>query len=658
MMFPAPQDFSSVLIFDAGTLIALLLLARLLRRDEFAGRFIFGGVTAAIIVTYTAWRWHDTLPPFEWTIASIWPHVFFAFEATAIAYTLLSIMILLRWIDRSAEADRAESRLAASNEWPAVDVFICTYNEPIDVVEKSIIPALAIDYPNYTVWVLDDTRRPWLRDYCERIGARYITRPDNKGAKAGNLNNGLRHTATETNAPLILVLDADFAPGRNILRRTVGLFDDPRAAVIQTPQFFYNSDPIQHNLTASRSWVDDQRIFFDIFQPAKDAWGCAFCVGTSFVVRRDCLEEIGGFPDGAICEDIHLTYQLMPRGFETHWLNERLSVGLSAEGLPEYITQRTRWCLGTMQVALLSNGPFRSHGYTFMQRLHYFHGMLNWFCKPFIVLMLVAPSLYWFFDLPAFYADYLSFLRYGLPALFVLWIYSGWVSGQRTLPLFMEVTHTLSAPAVSLTLLSAMVRPFGRPFKVTDKGGDRSLSTVRVKMALIFGSISFLSAGSIIWSATSPYAASEISSIDAFNLIWAGVAMVLTFVSFLVCFERPRHDERFAMDEPAVVALADGVMMRCHLDGLFMATAALRFDEAPDIDVGDVLWVLIAEVGLINASVIERDGDTIVVTFEPPEGIRAALIVRLFSTPPRHIAAQANLRGAFTALFRRSFRAA
>jgi cellulose synthase (UDP-forming) len=658
MLFPSPQDFSSALVFDAGTLITLLVLAGLLSRDALAARLIFGGVAAAIILTYAAWRWYDTMPPFEWTIASVWPHVYFGFEATAIGYTLLSIMILLRWIDRSAEADKAEVLLTASNEWPAVDVFICTYNEPIDVIEKSIIPALAIDYPNYTVWVLDDTRRPWLQDYCERVGARYITRPGNKGAKAGNLNNGLRHTATQTNAPLILVLDADFAPSRNILRRTVGLFEDPRAAVIQTPQFFYNSDPIQHNLTASQSWVDDQRIFFDVFQPAKDAWGCAFCVGTSFIVRRDCLEAIGGFPEDAICEDINLTYQLMPRGLETHWLNERLSVGLSAEGLPEYITQRTRWCLGTMQVALLSNGPFRGRGYTCMQRLHYFHGMLNWFCKPFIVLMLVAPSLYWVFGLPAFYADYLSFLRYGLPALFALWIYSGWVSGQRTLPLFMEVTHTLAAPAVALTLISAMVRPFGRPFKVTDKGGDRSLSTVRVKMALIFGSVSFISAGSIIWSMTSPYAASEISPIDLFNLIWAGVAMVLTFMSFLVCFERPRHDERFAMDEPAAVALADGVTMRCTLDGLFMASAALRFDEACHIDVGDVLRVFIAEVGLISASVVERDGGTIVVTFQPPEKSRAALIVRLFSTPPDHIASQATLRGAFTALFRRAFRAA
>jgi cellulose synthase (UDP-forming) len=657
-MYPSPQDFSSVIVFDAGILIALLLLAGLLSRDSFAARLIFGGVAAAIIVTYAAWRWHDTLPLFEWRMASLWPHVFFAFEATATVYTLLSIIILVRWIDRSAEADSAESRHAANNDWPAVDVFICTYNEPLDVVEKSIIPALAIDYPNYTVWVLDDTRRPWLRDYCERVGARYITRPDNKGAKAGNLNNGLGHTARETNAPLILVLDADFAPSRNILRRTVGMFDNPRAAVIQTPQFFYNSDPIQHNLTASRSWVDDQRIFFDIFQPAKDAWGCAFCVGTSFVVRRDLLEEIGGFPDGAICEDINLTYQLMPRGFETHWLNERLSVGLSAEGLPEYISQRTRWCVGTMQVALLSDGPFRGRGYTLIQRLHYFHGMLNWFCKPFIVLMLIAPSLYWIFDLPAFYTDYLSFLRYGLPALFALWVYSGWVSGRRTLPLFTEVTHTLPAPAVTLTLVSAMLRPFGRPFKVTDKGGDRSLSTMRVKMALIFGSIALLSAGSIVWSMTSPYAASEISPIDLFNLIWAGVAMVLTFVSFLVCFERPRHDERFVMDEPAAVALADGAKMRCNLEGLFMTTAALRFDEARHIEVGEVLQVSIAAVGPIHASVTERHGDTIIVTFEPPEKIRAALILRLFSTPSGHIAAQADLRGAFIALFRRSFRAA
>jgi len=136
--------------------------------------------------------------------------------------------------------------------------------------------------------------------------------------------------------------------------------------------------------------------FFDIFQPAKDAWGCAFCVGTSFIVRRDRLNEIGGFPSQAISEDINLTYTMLARGYETWWLNEKLSIGLSAEGIPEYITQRARWCLGTIQVALLRDGPLFGSGFTLTQRWHYLHGVLNWLCKPFMVLLLVAPPIYWF----------------------------------------------------------------------------------------------------------------------------------------------------------------------------------------------------------------------------------------------------------------------
>ena len=303
----------------------------------------------------------------------------------------------------------------------------------------------------------------------------------------------------------------------------------------------------------------------------------------------------------------------MPLGYETHWLNERLSIGLSAEGLPEYITQRTRWCLGTMQVALLRDGPFRGSGYTLMQRLHYFHGMLNWFCKPFIVLMLIAPTLYWFFALPAFYADYLSFLRYGLPALFALWIYSGWISGQRTLPLFMEVTHMLPAPASSLTLVAAMIRPFGRPFKVTDKGGDRSLSILRVRMAATFGTIGLLSGGCIVWSMVSPYAAIEISPIDMFNLLWAGVAMILSFVCFLICFERPRNDERFAMDEPALAMPLEGTSRECRLTGLSMRSASLRFVGEPIAAIGDQIALGVTDVGALLGTVTSLQEDLMII---------------------------------------------
>ena len=261
--------------------------------------------------------------------------------------------------------------------------------------------------------------------------------------------------------------------------------------MVQTPQFYYNCDPIQHNLGLRDSFVDDQRVFFDTFQPAKDAVDCAFCVGTSFVVRRDLLEMIGGFPHDALSEDMLLTYRLMEHGFVTRWLNERLSVGLSAEGLPEYITQRTRWCLGNIQIGLLRDGPLRGGNFTLLQRLHYLHGLLSWLAKPFIVLMMLAPPIYWYFDVPAFEADHLAFLRFGVPALLAFWIYSSWVSGKRTLPLFTEVTHALTALPITLTLLSALRSPFGKPFKVTEKGGDRSKVIVHVGMAAIFGGLAW-----------------------------------------------------------------------------------------------------------------------------------------------------------------------
>src|SRR5215211_3284115 len=223
-----------------------------------------------------------------------------------------------------------------------------------------------------------------------------------------------------------------------------------------------------------KAWSTTSASFSMFSSRQRTPWGCAFCVGTSFIVRRDPLNEIGGFPSEAISEDINLTYTMLARGYRTVWLNEPLSFGLSAEGIPEYITQRARWCLGTIQVALLRNGPFFGRGFSFTQRWHYFHGVLNWLCKPFMVLLLIAPTIYWFAGLPAFEADYLSFLRYGMPALLAQVIYMGWISRARTLPLFIEATHTVTCFAVTATLLSALVKPFGRPFKITDKGGDRS----------------------------------------------------------------------------------------------------------------------------------------------------------------------------------------
>src|SRR5260370_1562199 len=315
-MLVSGADNSSILSIDLGLLIGLFVMGRLLDPLVARDRILFGSTAGSLLMIYAVWRWHDTLPTFAFSVQNLWQYFFFGFEALAIVYTLMSIVILFRNIDRSGHADAAENRMERDGDFPPVDIFICTYDEPIEILEKSILTALALDYPDATVWVLDDTRRKWLREYCAVVGARYITRDNNRHATAVNLNNGLAVTSGETNAPIILVLDADFAPRRDFLKRIVGLLSNPEVALVQTPQFYYNPDPIQHNLLAAQSWVDDQRFFFDIFQPATDAWGCAFSVGTSFVVRRDPLAEICRFPPTAFPRYVRLTYTFLAAGFE------------------------------------------------------------------------------------------------------------------------------------------------------------------------------------------------------------------------------------------------------------------------------------------------------------------------------------------------------
>lgn len=612
-------------------------------------RFVFGAFSGALLLRYATWRTGETLPDPSHGVASVWSYVFYVFEMISIIYTVAAIAVMVRRRDSRPQADAGEARLrAAGQRVPAVDVFIATYNEDWQILEKTIVAAKAIDYPHVNVWVLDDTRRDWLRDRCARLGVNYTRRPDNAHAKAGNLNNGLRLSAAHTNAPYILVLDADFAPQKNILYRVLGLFAEPKVALVQTPQFYYNADPIQHNLGAADSWVDEQRVFFDVFQPSRDAWDSAFCVGTSFVVSRKAITEAGGFPTDSVCEDIHTTYLLRQGGHITRWLNERLSVGLSAEGLVEYINQRGRWCLGTMQVALLKNGPLRGRGYSLIDRLHYIHGMLHWIGKPFLLMMLVAPVFYWYFGIAAFYTTPEQFLFYGLPALIGFWFYGPWISERKTLPIFTEVTQLVAAYAVTMTIISACFRPFGRPFKVTAKGLDRSKVVVHWKLASFFIALMvFLQAGAI-----SRIMHADMDGGTVFNLGWTLVALVLNLAAIMACVDLPRlrREERFPFRRAARWRTGARDESSEFID-ISLSGAALRRSAASP-QPGERLRVKVPEVGWVPAHVTRLSKRRLCVHFEADEALRHRLIALIFSQAPHNIATKARPLRAFLQLVR------
>jgi cellulose synthase (UDP-forming) len=125
---------------------------------------------------------------------------------------------------------------------PPVDVFITVAGEPVELVEKTVIAARAMQYPSFEVHILNDgyvARKDNWRDIealAEGLGVHCITRTIPGGAKAGNINNALRLS----NNPLVAIFDADHVPHVDFLQKTAPYFAAPKVGFVQTPQFYKN----------------------------------------------------------------------------------------------------------------------------------------------------------------------------------------------------------------------------------------------------------------------------------------------------------------------------------------------------------------------------------------------------------------------------------
>jgi cellulose synthase (UDP-forming) len=223
-----------------------------------------------------------------------------------------------------------------------------------------------MDYPHKT-FLLDDGNRAEMKSLAEKLGVGYIAREKNTGAKAGNLNNAMQYTQGE----LIAIFDADFRPEKDFLNRLAGYFQDAKVAVVQTPQYYYNTDSFQHRRLSGDEIYSDQDAFMHLTLPARNNWNAAYWIGTNSLLRRNVIESIGGFPTDCVTEDILASMLIHGKGWKTIYINEPLAYGLAPANISEYFVQRLRWAKGAFQI-LRSHNPLFQRGLSLMQRLFYF----------------------------------------------------------------------------------------------------------------------------------------------------------------------------------------------------------------------------------------------------------------------------------------------
>lgn len=495
-------------------------------------------------------------------------------------------ILLLGYFQTSWPLKRPPVLLPSSmDKWPTVDVFIPTYNEPLKVVKPTVYAAMGMDWPKekMNIHLLDDGRREEMRRFAEQAGINYVIRPDNKHAKAGNLN----HALTKTHGEFIAIFDCDHIPTRSFLQLCMGWFlRDPKLALVQTPHHFYSADPFERNLGVFRSAPNEGELFYSLIQDGNDMWNATFFCGSCAILRRGPLEEVGGIAVETVTEDAHTALKLQRLGYNSVYLNIPQAAGLATESLSAHIGQRIRWARGMAQIFRLDN-PFFGKGLKWAQRICYGNAMMHFFNGIPRLIFLTAPLAFLLFHAYVIFAPAISVALYVLPHMAHATITNSRIQGKYRYSFWAEVYEAVLAWYIARPTAVALLNPLKGTFNVTAKGGaiDKEYFdwTISLPYLILIG---LNLAGFLVGIGRMYWGPDDEMSTVFLNLIWTFYNAVILGAAASVALEtkQVRISHRVRLKLPAILHLANGRKIRCETEDFSEGGIALLPAAIPDLE--------------------------------------------------------------------------
>lgn len=453
---------------------------------------------------YLIWRIFFTLPLDYGFWAIVFGIILLVAECSGV------FDFLVHFIGMTRLVVPVKPELEESASYPEVDVFIATYNEPWEIIYKTVIGCKNMSYPDKNkvhIYVLDDGRRQEIQKLCQQVSVGYITRETNEHAKAGNIN----HALTQTKSPYVVTFDADMIPMHHFLMETLPYFIDnqlvreieqqkgikekkmtPKIGFIQVPQAFYNPDIFQYQLFSEDIIPNEQDYFHREVQLSKNASNSVIYSGSNTIISREALEEIDGFVTGIITEDIATGIKIQEKGYRCYAINQVLASGLAPYDLEAIIKQRNRWARGCVQTFRRVN-PLFSKKLTLMQRVNYFDAMLYWYAPFKRFIYMLAPILFTVFGLRVVDASLLEVLIFWLPCYIFNTVMFKKFSGNGRTMKWTNIYDTILMPTLMPAVLFETLGLKMKTFEVTSKKRNiNQQNKYRLKLAIPHSVLFFL----------------------------------------------------------------------------------------------------------------------------------------------------------------------
>ena len=469
---------------------------------------ITGTVVTSII--YLIWRIFFTIPFGEGIIALI----------SGMYLLIVEIVGMLEEVVHYNNMTNIEYPMipkADFSEFPDVDIFIATYNEPVELLYKTINGCINMEYPDENkvhIYICDYSNRIEMKKLAEEMNINYITRTERKDAKAGNFNNAL----AKTDSPLVVTFDADMIPMHDFLMSTVPYFVEDltnakkiekkdgkearksregKIGFIQTPQSFYNPDLFQYNLFSETRIPNEQDYFYRDIQISRNKSNSVIYGGTNTVISREALDEIGGFYTKVITEDFATGILIQSNGYTCYAIDEVHASGLAPEDLKGLVKQRQRWARGCIQTGRKLNILFRK-GLNISQKLSYISAITYWYGCLKRLIYIMAPILFSVFGVVVVKCTLLEVLIFWLP----MYIFSSkslkLVSRKIRTVKWTNVYETILFPSLIVSVILESLGISQKKFNVTRKGGAIEDKNYQIKKAIPHIILSILSIIGII----------------------------------------------------------------------------------------------------------------------------------------------------------------
>jgi len=456
-----------------------------------------------------------------------------------------------------------KSEIPTLEYYPPVAIGICSYKEPLEVIESTMLCLKNLTYPNKQLYLLDDTRydkgdmqemdayRAKVDKLCESIGIN-IFRRNWHGAKAGIINDFLFNMCGEKKegfktieyqkdlgkeqAAYYAIFDADMNPLPDFVEGLVQQLEaDKNLAFIQTPQYYSN---VYTNRVAHGAAMQ-QTIFYEYICEGKGTQGIMPCCGTNVIFRVKALYEVGGMDMESVTEDFATSLKLHLAGWTSVYSPHVCAFGMGPVDLAGYFKQQFRWALGS--VGLLKNFVqsiiTNPRGLKLSEWFEYFSSA-TYYCIGWVwLIMWSAPLLYIFFGFPHAMAKpwvimslFIPFFGFSMASF----VYCLVRRNHRARDIFIGMCiSAISFPVYMRASLLALLGYRGS-FSITPKKGGKSLALVYLWPQLL---MVMISVAAVVWGINSVYYEKLAPAALIINMCWSIYNGLL--VIMVLYFNRP-----------------------------------------------------------------------------------------------------------------------